>query len=71
MIIVGDVCVKAAGYTDEEMKMEIAIMLFVQERLSLRKAALMADMHWLNFMKELDKRKIALHYDETPAVIKL
>jgi len=47
------------------MKIEIAIMLFEQERLSARKAALMADMHWLNFMKELDKRNIAIHYDET------
>jgi predicted HTH domain antitoxin len=50
---------------DEEMKIEIAVMHFEQERLSLRKSALMADMHWLNFMKELDKRSITIHYDET------
>jgi len=65
MIIVEDTYIKAAGYTDEEMKIEIAVLLFEQDRLSLRKAALMAELHWLNFMKESDKRNIAIHYDET------
>jgi predicted HTH domain antitoxin len=40
-------------------------MLFEQQRLSLRKAASLAGIHWLDFMKILDSRKIALHYDET------
>ena len=39
--------------------------LFEKERLSLRKASSLAAMHWLDFMKELDRRKIALHYDES------
>jgi predicted HTH domain antitoxin len=65
MIILEDSYIKAAGYTEQEMKLEIAVMLFEKERLSLRKAASLADMHWLNFMKELDKREIALHYDES------
>jgi len=47
------------------MTIEIAVMHFEKERLSLRKAALMADMHWLNFMTALDKRNIAIHYDKT------
>lgn len=63
--MVEDEYIKAAGYTDEEMKIEIAVMHFEQERLSLRKSALMAGMHWLNFMKALDKRNITIHYDET------
>lgn len=65
MIILEDSYIKAAGYTEQELKLEIAVMLFEKERLSLRKAASLADMHWLNFMRELDKRKIALHYDES------
>jgi predicted HTH domain antitoxin len=40
-------------------------MLFEKEKLSLRKSASLAEMHWLDFMKELDKRHIALHYDES------
>jgi predicted HTH domain antitoxin len=64
MLIVEDTYIKATGYTEEELKLEIAIMLFSKEKLSLRKAAAMSGVHWLNFMKELDKREIAIHYDE-------
>ena len=65
MFTLEDTYLKAAGYSEEQLKLEIAIMLFEQEKLSLRKAAALAGMHWLDFMKELDKRGIALHYDET------
>ena len=65
MLVIEDTYLTASGYTGEELKLEIAVMLFEKERLSLRKAAALAGMHWLNFMKELNKRKIALHYDET------
>lgn len=65
MIILEDSYLKATGYTEHELKIEIAVMLFAKEKLSLRKAASLAGMHWLEFMKELDKREIALHYDET------
>lgn len=65
MIILEDLYIKATGYTETELRLEIALMLFEKEKLSLRKAAAMTGMHWLDFMKELDKRKISLHYDET------
>ncbi len=65
MLLVQDEYIKATGFTEDELKLEIAIMLFEKEKLSLRKAAAMAGQHWLNFMKELDKREIPLHYDET------
>ncbi|MCW3109658.1 MAG: hypothetical protein JWQ09_4164 [Segetibacter sp.] len=65
MIIVEDAYIKATGYSDEQLKLEIAVMLFEKEKLSLRKAASMAEIHWIEFMKELDKRKISLHYDES------
>ncbi len=65
MIILEDSYIEAAGLTESELKLEIAVMLFVKEKLSLRKAASLAAMHWLDFMKELDNRKIALHYDES------
>jgi predicted HTH domain antitoxin len=65
MIILEDSFIEAAGYTEQELKLEIAIMLFEKEKLSLRKAASLSGMHWLNFMNELNTRKIALHYDES------
>ena len=65
MLVIEDSYLKAAGLTEEQMKLEIALMLFEKEKLSLRKAASLAEMHWLDFMKELDKRQIALHYDES------
>lgn len=61
MLLIEDVYLKAAGYSEEELKLEIAVMLFQKEKLSLRKAAALAGMHWLNSMKELDSRGIALH----------
>jgi predicted HTH domain antitoxin len=65
MLLIEDTYIKASGLTEEQLEVEIAIMLFEKEKLSLRKAASLADMHWLDFMKELDKRHIALHYDES------
>lgn len=65
MIVIDDTYIKAAGIDEDELKLEIAIMLFEKEKLSLRKAASFADLNWLLFMKELDKRGISIHYDET------
>lgn len=65
MLVIEDSFITASGYTEQELKLEIAVMLFEKEKLSLRKAAALAGMHWIHFMKELDKREIALHYDES------
>lgn len=65
MFVIEDTFIKASGLTEQELKLEIAVMLFEKEKLSLRKAATLAGIHWINFMKELDKRDIALHYDES------
>ena len=65
MLVIEDTYLKASGYNEIELKLEIAIMLFEKEKLSLRKAADLADVHWLQFMKELDARNVALHYDES------
>lgn len=65
MLVIDDTYIKASGYSETEFKIEVAVMLFEKEKLSLRNAAALAEMHWLSFMKELDKRNLALHYDET------
>ena len=65
MLMIDDTYLKASGYNEQELMLEIAVMLFEKERLSLRKAADMAGLHWLDFMKEPDRRDIVLHYDES------
>jgi predicted HTH domain antitoxin len=65
MVIIEEKHLKAADLKEGELKTEIAIMLFQQERLSLRKAAELAGVHWLEFMKLLNRREISLHYDES------
>lgn len=65
MIVIEDSYIKASGYNEQELKLEIAIMLFEKEKLSLRKAAALAGLHWLDFMKKLDSRQIPIHYDES------
>jgi predicted HTH domain antitoxin len=65
MIVIEDSYIKASGYNEQELKLEIAIMLFEKEKLPLRRAAALADLHWLDFMKKSDSRQIAIHYDES------
>jgi predicted HTH domain antitoxin len=65
MVVIEDKYLKASNLQEQELKIEIAVMLFEQERLSLRKAAELAGMHWLDFMKLLNEREISLHYDES------
>lgn len=65
MLVIEDSFIKASGYSEGDLKLEIAVMLFQKEKLSLRKAAALADLHWLHFMKELDCRQVSLHYDES------
>ena len=65
MLVIEDSFIKASGYSEGDLKLEIAVMLFQKEKLSLRKSAALAGLHWLHFMKELDSRQISLHYDES------
>ncbi len=69
MIILDDTFIKATGLTEEELKLEIAVMLFEKETLSLRKAASLAGLHWLQFMKEPDKRQVPLHFIDEESLI--
>lgn len=63
MLTIDEKYLRASGYSEGEFLLEIAILLYQQERLSLRKAASLAGLHWLKFMQELDRRQIKLHYD--------
>ena len=49
--------------TEDELRCEIAVLLFQRERLSLAKAAELAEMDRLQFQHLLASRRIPVHYD--------
>jgi predicted HTH domain antitoxin len=49
--------------TSEQTRMEIAVGLFADRRVTLARAARIADVPFLTFQRELAKRRIPLHYE--------
>jgi predicted HTH domain antitoxin len=49
---------KIEGISDSELKREIAILLFEKDKISLRKAAKMAGLPWLDFNEILCERNL-------------
>lgn len=49
---------KIEEISDSELKMEIAILLYEKDKVSLRKAAKMAGLPWLDFSEILYERNI-------------
>lgn len=63
-LIIKDKELEAAHITEEELRLEIAILLYQQQRLSMGKASEFAGMNRVLFQKELGKRKIPVSYDK-------
>lgn len=57
-----DDIVRAARMTAEELRVEIAVMLFEKDKLTLGQAARFAGMSSPDFQHLLGRRKIPLHY---------
>ena len=53
----------AAHISAEELRREIAILLFQQERFTLGQASAFAGMTQLDFQRLLANRRIPMHYD--------
>lgn len=53
----------ATRMTAEDLRTELAIHLFEQDKISLGKASEMAHMSKWDFMQQLSIRGISLHYD--------
>ena len=62
MIIPNEV-LHASRLTEDELKVEIAVMLFQKEKLSLGQACQFANMRRLEFQHLLASRNICVHYD--------
>ena len=49
---------------EQEIRLEIAIMLYEKADYSFYVAAKLAEMHWMDFVKELGKREISIFDQE-------
>jgi predicted HTH domain antitoxin len=62
-LTISDEVLNSSGMTGSELLVEIAVMLFLQERISLGKASKIAEMNYVEFQELLAKRNISMHYD--------
>ena len=63
-IIIPDDILQATRLTEEELKIEVAVLLFQKEKLTLAQASRLAGMSRLQFQHLLASRHIPVHYDE-------
>jgi predicted HTH domain antitoxin len=63
MVTIPTEYVRATRLTDFEMLLEIAVMLFQKEKLTLGQAAQMTGMPQHRFQQLLASRDISIHYD--------
>ncbi|MBC6434329.1 UPF0175 family protein [Nostoc sp. HG1] len=64
-LVISDDLVRASGLSEHELFMEIVLMLFRQDKISLGKASELMGMHRMQFQKLLADRGICVYYDVT------
>jgi predicted HTH domain antitoxin len=62
-LVISDDLLKASGFSENELFLEIVLMLFRQDKISLGKASELMGMHRMQFQKLLADRGICVHYD--------
>jgi predicted HTH domain antitoxin len=62
-VVITDEVLQASRMSDEELKQEIAVLLFQKEKLTLGQASSLAGMTQLQFQQLLASRQIPIHYD--------
>ena len=62
-VIIPDDILQATGMTEEELRQEVAVLLFQKEKLTLAQASCLAGMSRLQFQHLLASREIPVHYD--------
>jgi len=62
-LIISDDIVRASGLSEHELFLEIVLMLFRQDKISLGKASELIGLHRMQFQKLLADRGICVHYD--------
>ena len=61
-LTISDEFLETAKISEGELKLEIAIILFQQEKITLGTASQFAGMNQLEFQRILGSRKIPIHY---------
>jgi predicted HTH domain antitoxin len=62
-LLISDDLVKASGLSENELFLEIVLMLFRQDKISLGKASELLGLHRMQFQKLLADRNLCVHYD--------
>jgi predicted HTH domain antitoxin len=62
-VTVDDDVLRAAGLSDDEMRLEVAVLLFTKG-LTAAQASRVAERPLYDFMQELTRRRINPHYNE-------
>jgi predicted HTH domain antitoxin len=62
-LVISDDVLQASGLTADSLFLEIILMLFQQEKLSLGKAAELLEMSQIRFQRLIADRGICVHYD--------
>jgi predicted HTH domain antitoxin len=62
-LLIPDEILQASRLSERELKLEIAVMLFEKEKLTLGQASRFAAMDYLKFQHLLASRRIPVHYD--------
>lgn len=62
-LVIPDDILRTAKLTEADLRLEIAILLFQQKKLSTGKARQLAGLNLIEFRRELAKRDIFVHYD--------
>jgi predicted HTH domain antitoxin len=62
-VTISDDILQTARLTEEELKIEIAVLLFQKEKLTLAQASSLAGMTRLQFQHLIASRQIPVHYD--------
>ncbi len=62
-LVISDDLVRASGLSEQELFLEVVLMLFQQDKISLGKASELMGMHRMQFQELLSHRGICIHYD--------
>ena len=63
-IEISDNLLEKSGLTKKKILLELAIILFQRESITLGQGSKIAGIHQFEFQQELAERKIPIHYDE-------
>lgn len=62
-LVISDEILRASGLSEADFLLEIIVLLFQQEKLSLGKASEILEMPQIRFQRLLADRRICIHYD--------